>query len=221
MPRIVPVSVIALLLTALSASPAIAHPFGPPPQAAVVAEGATVTVTWSAEPDDLFSLGQATGALAQRQTFVFDDGVPVDSDGAASIDEQIAAAPEIQDYLGSHILVRQDAAGCPLRDVSTELINDAGARLTYDCPEPVEAVELEVTALTDLDPAYRTVGLGAGGARTLHTSTEPVQLLSLIQGDDDTAGGFSVLGGVLTAAVVGAVGVVALRRRWWPARFRR
>lgn len=194
---------VAVLVTVLCMSPASAHPFGPPPQATVSSEGSTVTVVWSAEPDDLFNLGQATGALAGRQVFVFDGNEPVDpGGGAASIDEQLSTAPEIRDYLGANIEVRQDATGCALGAVDIREVNDTGARLTYDCRRPVDLVELEITALTDLDPAYRTVATGTNGARTLHTAAEPVQTLAL-------AGGRGATSGPPLPVLVGALGVLA------------
>ena len=193
------------------ATPAAAHPFGPPPRADVSADGPVVTVLWTAEPDELFALGSATGALAQRQVLVFQDGVQVPSGQQGdSIDEQLARAPEIRDYLGEHILVRQQAGDCQLTDVDTAELPSSGARLSYTCPEAADEVELEITALIDLDPAYRTVATGAGGARSLHTAAEPIQSLSLTAGDEQTSWLAPAIGLAVLAA---GAAVFALWRR--------
>lgn len=203
---------LSLIAVLMASGPAAAHPFGPPLQASVMAEGAVVTVVWSAQPDDLFNLGQATGALAQRQVFVYQDGERAEApEETSSIAEQLAAAPEIKDYLGSHIGLRSEQTDCRPLDVETEDLTTTGARLSFDCGQPVELIELEITALTDLHPDYRTVATGAGGDRTLHTSTEPSQLLSLVASTDRPLGALLLTG--LGALVLASGAFVAVRRR--------
>lgn len=205
---------LGLLLAVLTGpGSAAAHPFGPPLQAAVSAEGSTVTVVWSAQSDDLFDLGQATGALAQRQVFTYQDGVPAEAaEETASVDEQLAAAPEIRDYLSSHVGLRSEHADCPLLGVDIRDLTTSGARLSYDCGQPVEVLELEITALTDLHPDYRTVATGSGGDRTLHTATEPRQRLSLAAETGSSVG--ALLPGLgMLVVVSGALAAAIVRRR--------
>ena len=206
----------AAALSALGlAQPAVAHPFGPPPVAKVTADGPIVTVTWSAQPDDLFALGQAVGAFTGRQVFVYQDGVamPAEQD-APSIERQLASSTEVQQYLDSHIAVREAGASCRMREIATDELFSAGARLTYACPEPPDTLELEITALTDIDPSYRTVGLGAGGARSLHTADAPTQALAVAPSTAGVAVGSRVaVAAGLGLAVVLATAVVAVGRR--------
>lgn len=217
------ISSAALSLLALGlAQPAAAHPFGPPPVAKVTADGATVTVNWSAQPDDLFALAQATGTLIGEQVFVYQDGVPVPSaEDTPSIRQQLIGSDEIQEYLGSHITVGEAGASCRLQDVVTQELFTTGARLTYTCPRPARTLELEITALTDIDASYRTVGLGAGGARSLHTAEAPSQPLAVAASTGEVAAGIPVtlvVGIGVTAIVAAAAVALRRRRRQVPAR---
>ncbi|MEU5000790.1 hypothetical protein [Streptomyces sp. NPDC021622] len=75
-------------------------------------------------------------------------------------------------YLGSHIRVRQDGANCPVEQAS-------GTRLRFACPRPVDRITLTVTALTDVDRAYRTVSVTPRGGGGLHTARAPARTLTL------------------------------------------
>lgn len=82
-------------------------------------------------------------------------------------------------YLGSHITVRQDGRECRLGAVDTQQIAGKGAVVPYTCPEPVNAVALTITALTDVNPAYRTISVTDNGGGGLHTSGDPTLTLTL------------------------------------------
>ncbi|WPW26857.1 hypothetical protein P6B95_05190 [Streptomyces atratus] len=75
-------------------------------------------------------------------------------------------------YLRSHIVVRQDDRPCRVDRAD-------GVKLHFVCPRPVDRIELTVTALTDVDPAYRTLSVTGTGSGGLHTAQEPTRTLTL------------------------------------------
>jgi ABC-type nickel/cobalt efflux system permease component RcnA len=75
-------------------------------------------------------------------------------------------------YLRSHIVVRQDGRPCRVNRAD-------GVKLHFVCPRPVDRIELTVTALTDVDPAYRTLSVTDTGSGGLHTAQEPTRTLTL------------------------------------------
>ncbi|MFE1546272.1 hypothetical protein [Streptomyces sp. NPDC058718] len=75
-------------------------------------------------------------------------------------------------YLSTHIAVRQDGRSCRV-DRAT------GLTLRLVCPRPVDRIDLTVTALTDVDPAYRTLSVTDAGSGGLHTAKEPTRTLEL------------------------------------------
>lgn len=76
-------------------------------------------------------------------------------------------------YLRSHIVVRQDGRPCRV-----DRADDV--KLHFVCPRPVDRIELTVTALTDVNPAYRTLSVTGTGSGGLHTAQEPTRTLTLI-----------------------------------------
>ncbi|MFD0149378.1 hypothetical protein ACWGQ4_22510 [Streptomyces sp. NPDC055721] len=75
-------------------------------------------------------------------------------------------------YLSTHIAVRQDGRACRV-DRAT------GLTLRLVCPRPVDRIDLTVTALTDVNPAYRTLSVTDTGSGGLHTAKEPTRTLAL------------------------------------------
>ncbi|MFG2627548.1 sulfite exporter TauE/SafE family protein [Streptomyces sp. NPDC048473] len=75
-------------------------------------------------------------------------------------------------YLRSHIVVRQDGRPCRVDRAD-------GVKLHFICPRPVDRIELTVTALTDVNPAYRTLSVTGTGSGGLHTAQEPTRTLTL------------------------------------------
>ncbi|MEU0837780.1 sulfite exporter TauE/SafE family protein [Streptomyces sp. NPDC005969] len=86
-------------------------------------------------------------------------------------------------YLGSHITVRQDGRACRLGTVDTQQLASKGAVVPYTCPEPVNTVALTITALTDVNAAYRTISVTDNGGG-LHTSSDPTFTLTLRGADN-------------------------------------
>ncbi|WP_406387328.1 sulfite exporter TauE/SafE family protein [Streptomyces sp. NBC_00887] len=84
-------------------------------------------------------------------------------------------------YLRSHIVVRQDARPC-----RAEPVNDPELGLHFVCPKPVDRIALTVTALTDVNPAYRTLSVTDSGSGALHTAEEPTRSLALTSADADS-----------------------------------
>ncbi|WP_406422910.1 sulfite exporter TauE/SafE family protein [Streptomyces sp. NBC_00873] len=90
-----------------------------------------------------------------------------------------AAKGDDATYLGSHITVQQDGRECRLGAVDTARLASKGALIHYTCPEPVDRVALTITALTDVNPAYRTISVTKKGGGGLHTASDPALTLAL------------------------------------------
>ncbi|QIK11333.1 hypothetical protein G7Z12_15200 [Streptomyces sp. ID38640] len=79
-------------------------------------------------------------------------------------------------YLRAHIAVRQHGHHCRVDRAE-------GRKLHFVCPRPVDRIDLTVTALTDIDPAYRTLSVTDAGRGGLHTAQEPTRTLALTPAD--------------------------------------
>jgi ABC-type nickel/cobalt efflux system permease component RcnA len=90
-------------------------------------------------------------------------------------------------YLGSHITVHQDGRACRLGAVDTARLASKGALIHYTCPEPVDTVSLTITALTDVNPAYRTISVTKKGGGGLHTASDPALTLALDEAGSSAA----------------------------------
>ncbi|MFE4414929.1 hypothetical protein [Streptomyces sp. NPDC056821] len=90
-------------------------------------------------------------------------------------------------YLGSHITVRQDGHECRLDAVDTLQLAGEGAVVRYACPKPVNTVALTITALTDVNQAYRTISVTETGGGGLHTASDPTHTLALGGADSSAA----------------------------------
>ncbi|TXS46948.1 hypothetical protein EAO75_29290 [Streptomyces sp. uw30] len=89
-------------------------------------------------------------------------------------------------YLGSHITVRQKGRGCGPGTVDTLRIASKGALIHYNCPEPVDTVTVTITALTDVNSAYRTISVTPKGGGGLHTASSPARTLDFGAGGSPT-----------------------------------
>ncbi|GAB3661711.1 hypothetical protein [Glycomyces tarimensis] len=161
---------------AVGAAPAAAHPLGDPQTVRLTADGSRVKALWTAPPDDLVVLGSVTGAIPDQREYVFDLGADAEPAPVGETDaELLTGSRAVADYLAEHIRVGQDGRECPA-EVDLAALVDEGAELVFACPEPVTAVEVEVTMLTDADPAYRTVAFADGAApeQHLYTVGDPV-----------------------------------------------
>ncbi|MFF2506565.1 hypothetical protein ACFVTY_24750 [Streptomyces sp. NPDC058067] len=82
-------------------------------------------------------------------------------------------------YLGSHVTVRQNGRECRLGTVDILHLSSKGALIRYTCPEAVDTVDLTITALTDINQAYRTISVTEKGGGGLHTASDPTLTLAV------------------------------------------
>ncbi|MFG2884338.1 hypothetical protein ACGFYV_18940 [Streptomyces sp. NPDC048297] len=85
-------------------------------------------------------------------------------------------------YLGSHITVRQHGRECRPGTVDVRHLASKGARIHYTCPEAVDTIALTITALSDVNRAYRTISVTEKGGGGLHTASDPTLALTLSVG---------------------------------------
>lgn len=208
---------LVVLATVVVPGRARAHPFGPPPTMTVEVAEERMTLQWQAAGDDLAALAGALGLVAASQTFVYDadgnleSGPPPEAEQLAGV----ASAPELDDYLASHVAVRTADTTCPVAVDSGDFPDHV--RYEVDCPGLSSEVELQVTLLQDLHPAYRTVATAtASGDRVVLTGEEPAATLAVAAATADPAGtnllGFVILGLAASTVVAGAWWLVTPRR---------
>lgn len=203
-----------------------AHPFGDPQTVEISRsdDPASVHVTWKVgAADDLTLLGIHLGVLPDDRVML-DGAIAYDAGDAALVQE----APAVQTYLLDHVTVSAAGAACAGRVEATgDLIAD-GAALVFTCAAPVEEASVEVTTLTDLHPAYRTLATGPDGQHQVYASDAPSHTWSLgtttgAAGPHEQSLGTGAsaalqIGGVLGAVLVlvAAGALVARRRRTLP-----
>jgi hypothetical protein len=208
----------ALALTALLAPPAAAHPFGPPPQARVSADGRRVSVEWTSATDDAIALGVQVGVLPVGSLEAFQEGAAQVAPAAADV-AALSTSPALASYLLDRILVVQDGAACdgtvqPIADFVAD-----GARVVYDCPQPVEQVELTITMLHDIHEAYRTFAVAEGAAeprQAVFTVADPAQDWRFRDAEQRAPGplrGLLVPAGILAGLGLAAAAVRTVRAR--------
>ncbi|MFJ5841298.1 hypothetical protein ACIQGO_31885 [Streptomyces shenzhenensis] len=183
---------------------AAAHPFGPPSTAEVSVQGSRVLLAWNTDKLDWVTLGQSLGAF---------DGQGRGSSPGASFEQRLRQSPAVRAYLLEHISVGQ--AGRPCRGTVVGAMKDfvgRGARLAFVCPAPVAEVDVTISALTDLHPAYRTMLTSKGPAepqQTLFTSARPTTHIRF------TASGGSVRRTVVAFSVGTFVAALAIGGWAW------
>lgn len=193
---------VVLVLTAVfllaCATPAAAHPFGPPSTARIDADGTTVTLSWLAAEDDWVALGNSVGAF--------------DASTTATGEEKLRRSPAVRGYLLDHVTVSQAGRVCPGELAPLADLVATGARFTFSCARPVSEVDVTLSALTDLNEAYRTV-LTAETAtpdRVLFTAATDTTRLRFSGGGSGVTG---AVAGLAIGTLAAAVGVVVLMRR--------
>ena len=170
---------LALVLVAVGAltapSPAFAHPFGPPPTARISAQGRTVTIDWSATPDDAVAIGEKLGIMPAGSVAAYRQESAAQVAPSGRDEARLSASPLLADYLTSHVAVVQDGQRCPATVPAVVDFVHAGARVVATCPAEVQQVELRITMLHDINTAYRTVGIGTrtDPAQSVFTATTP------------------------------------------------
>lgn len=157
MSRRVPVACLLAALFVLGwTTTASAHPFGDPPVLTIEAEGDTIELGFRAAADEWHALGASLGLIADRQVYVFDDtGAQVDGD--LSPERALADASPLRHYLERRLRVQQDGTTCPAQVTDLTAPMTRGATLTVTCPDRIDEITVEATALMDLDPRYRIV----------------------------------------------------------------
>ena len=197
----------------LLGAPAAAHPFGPPPTARISAQGPTVSIQWSATPDDAVAIGEALGVMPPGSVAAYrQEGAT--QVAPSSVDEaRFSASPLLREYLSDRIAVTQDAQKCtasipPIRDFVHR-----GARVDLTCPEPVSTVTLRLSMLHEIHEAYRTVAIGTDTdpARSVFTVSAPQHTWTFGAPRGDGAPWLGA--GVVAATVALAAGAFVVARR--------
>lgn len=146
-----------------------AHPFGDPQTLEVSADAsdpAVVHLTWKVgAADDLTLLGIHLGVLPEDRVML-DGAVTYDAGDPALV----ADSPEVADYALDHVVVRSAGADCAGEVAEVGDLTAEGARLVFTCPAPVASATVEVTTLTDLHPAYRTLATGPDGQHQVYAA---------------------------------------------------
>jgi hypothetical protein len=227
---LVPALLLPMLL--LGAAPANAHPFGPPPSALLRAEAELLLIDWRAAPDDTAAIGVELGYMEEAVLDAYLEA-PTQVAPSAADEDALAASPQLHAYLVERVVVRQDGTPCEAAALDTADFVHAGARLAYRCPEPIAAVELEITLLHDVHEAYRTFGIaeseatvpaqavfsvatprhtmdfsGAGAAGDAGTGADGAP-----GGDGGGLSGVTALAGVLVIGLLGGIVVAGRGRR--------
>ncbi|MBL6277255.1 hypothetical protein JMF97_13925 [Micromonospora fiedleri] len=198
--------------TALAAAvgggaPAAAHPFGPPTTAQVAVDGSRVDISWQPAEDDWVALGQSLGAFEDPSA----GPVATQLTGEQKLRESAA----VRDYLRERITVSQHGQPCRGELKPLDGLLAQGARLTFDCPAPVRTLDITLTALTDLNQAYRTIlrAESASPAETLYTAAADTHQVDFTQSGGGLGSATALAFGVGAAAVLGALLVPLSRRR--------
>ncbi|MFI7079790.1 hypothetical protein ACIBO1_21045 [Micromonospora sp. NPDC049903] len=197
----------ALAVTTGGGGPAAAHPFGPPTTAQVAADGSRVDLSWQPAEDDWVALGQSLGAFEDPST----GPVATQVTGEQKLRDSLA----VQDYLRERITVSQQGRPCRGELQPLDALLAQGARLRFECPAPVTALDITVTALTDLNQAYRTVlrAESATPAEALFTGAVGTHRVDFTRSGGGSAPAAALAVGVVAAGGLGALLVALTRRR--------
>lgn len=213
--RPVLVAALAVAAAALTVTPALAHPFGPPPTARISAQGDTVTIDWSATPDDAVAIGELLEIMPPGSVAAYRQEGAAQVAPSGADEARLSASDLLAEYLTNHITVTQAGQQC---EASVPAIPDfvhRGARVVARCPAAVDKATLRITMLQDINDAYRTVGIG--------TMTDPAQSV-FTKASPELVWRFGVtpatrpplpalVAGGLAAAALPAAAVVLTRRR--------
>ncbi len=172
--RAIRAAIATLVLLVLAAGPVFGHASSQLPHARLSAEGRTLTLVWSAAPDDMVDVGVAIGLLPESAMLAYLGG-PLDDLPTEAELEAFASAPQLRDYLLEHIRVRQDGRDCGGEVVASHDPLERGFELRFTCPHLVEQVDLHISMLHDRDPEYRTFSVDGTIRSAVHTSAAPEQ----------------------------------------------
>lgn len=170
MARALLVGSLALVVIAFgSPSPVQAHPFGSPQTASITAGGrdGAVAVRWLPGAVDDYSYLAAGIGLVDRDRTQGRGGLLYAKQDA----DTLAASTQFERYMADHITATTSGRTCPARvTIGDHLVAD-GVLVELACPPRSEDVQIVVSMMTDLHPAYRTLATGPNGQRFVYTST--------------------------------------------------
>ena len=207
---------LALVVVVASATAAAAHPFGPPPTAKVAAQGRTVTLDWSATPDDAVAIGERLGIMPKGSVAAYRQEAAAQVAPSAADEARLSASTELRDYLTSHIRLTQNGQQCAPAVPEIPDFVHRGARVVFTCPDDVAEATLRITMLHDIHEAYRTVAVGTQTQpeQSVFTTTAPEATWRF--GVAPTRGPrplLLVLGAVVAALLAGTATWLVRRRR--------
>lgn len=210
-----------------------AHPFGDPQTVEIARDDgdpAVVHVTWKVgAADDLTLLGIHLGVLPEDRVLL-DGAIQYDAGDAALV----SRAPELATYLLDHVSVTAGGSACPGSVTAVGDLIDDGADLAFACDPAPASATVEVTTLTDLHPAYRTLATGPDGQHQVYAADAASYTWTLGAAPTSTGTGTTgdvpaeaslgtgqsaalqiggVLGAALLLAGIGSLVVRARRRR--------
>lgn len=205
----------ALFGVLLSAAPAAAHPFGPPPTATISAQGRTITVDWAATPDDAVAIGEQLGVMPAGSVAAYRQESAAQVAPSSADEARLSASPLLVDYLTQHITAEQDGVACAPQVPPVADFVHRGARVQLTCPAPVETAVLRITMLHELNDAYRTVAVGTrtDPAQAVFTTAAPQHewRFGVKTGSGPGLGGVLAIG--LAGGAVAAGATIAVQRR--------
>ncbi len=112
---------------------------------------------------------------------------------------------------------RADGVACAGTVLPVESLVGDGVSLDFDCPPATDAVEVDVSLMTDLHPAYETLASGPWGQRFVYTADATAHRWSFVEADvtDDLGRSALIQLGAVGAAlaVLGAAATLVVRRR--------
>lgn len=206
---------VLLLCAVLSATPAQAHPFGPPPTARIAAHGRTISVEWSATPDDAVAIGEQLGVMPAGSVAAYRQEAAAQVAPSSQDEARLSASPLLAEYLAEHITAEQDGAPCTPQIGTIPDFVHAGARVELVCPQPVETALLRITMLHDLHDQYRTVAVGmrTDPPQSVFTTAAPEHRWRFGVDASARPGVGTLLALGLAGGVVAAGATVAIQRR--------
>jgi hypothetical protein len=206
----------ALLAVVLTATAASGHASGEVPQARLSATGHTVTLQWTAAPDDIADLAVAAGVWPEAIAFAYLD-VAFGGDPALLPDDAEVAAmgrdPALRRYLEDRVRILQDGTACaadarPAPDLMLE-----GVTVTFECPDEVTSAVVDIRLLHDRDPSYRTFSVDGTYQYAVHTAAQPAHPWDF-RAAEASGGNVPVLPVLVGAVAIVLAAALTLARLW-------
>lgn len=172
-------------------------------------DGTQVTVEWSATPDDAVAIGELLGLMPEGSTALYRQESAAQVAPSRAAEAALSASPQLRDYLTEHIVVLQDGQPCPAEVPAIDDFVHEGARVVLTCPEPVTEIDLRITMLHAIHPAYRTFAVGEGSTPSESVFTVEAPQHTWRFGDAAPSGDLDFWNALAAGAVAGgAISVV-------------